>query len=213
MINLSTYPTKLDVPFFQQTRYSTCGPAAIMMVMKYWDKSFVLSRFVEFKIWLRSNPFILFGGTLQFGLAKTALKMGFKVRIYQKTRILEYNSAYTRFLSFWEYLFSRGHYGSKNPIKYDKEILDVVNDALINGIPPIVFVNLEPVIGENVLHWLVVTGVDEQYIYVNDPYVSLGFMSKIKKGHPIELKIFKKAIATDSVGNLHLPPCAILIYK
>lgn len=213
MNNLSTYPPKLDVPFFKQTRYSTCGPAALMMVMKYWDKSFEFSRFVEFKIWLNSNPFILFGGTLQFGLTKTALKMGFKARIYQKTKVSEYNSAYTKFLSFWEYLFSRGRYGLDNPIYYKENIFDVVIDALKNGIPPIVFMNLQPVNGENVLHWVVVTGVDERFIYVNDPYISFWDKSKIKKGHPIELDIFKQAIITDSIGNLRLPPCAILIYR
>ena len=37
----------LDVPYFQQTRISTCGPAALMMVMKYWDNSFEFSRRIE----------------------------------------------------------------------------------------------------------------------------------------------------------------------
>ena len=64
----------LDVPYFQLTRFSTCGPAALMMVLKYWDKSFELSKGVEFQMWIKSNPFVFFGGTLQFGLAKTALK-------------------------------------------------------------------------------------------------------------------------------------------
>jgi ABC-type bacteriocin/lantibiotic exporter with double-glycine peptidase domain len=213
MNDLSINLPKLDVPYFQQTRFSTCGPAALMMVIKYWDKSFELSKAVEFKLWTKSNPFIFFGGTLQFGLAKTALKMGFKAKIYQKASLSEYNSVYSRLLSFWEYLFSRSDHRAKTPIYYGREVLDVVNEALMHSIPPIVFLNLKPILGENVLHWLVVTGIDNQNIYVNDPYIPLNTNLKTKKGYPIELKIFKKAIATDSVGELHLPPCTILVYK
>ena len=31
--------------------------------------------------------------------------------------------------------------------------------------------NLRPILGENVFHWIVVTGLDEQNVYMNDPYV------------------------------------------
>ena len=71
-----------------------------------WDKSFKLSKAVEFKFWIKSNPFIFFGGTLQYGLARTALKMGFKAEIYQRARISECESTYNGFLSFWEFLYS-----------------------------------------------------------------------------------------------------------
>lgn len=213
MKNLSFNHLKLDVPYFQQTRLSTCGPAALMMVMKYWDDSFELSKAIEFKFWIKSNPFIFFGGTLQFGLAKTALKMDFKAEIYQKAKISEYKSTFNRFLSFWEFLYSRGINRPKIPIHYGKDIMEAIYEALKKGIPPIVFLNLKPIIEENVLHWVVVTGKDEQNIYVNDPYVPVMSKLKTKKGYPIELKIFKKAIATDSIENLRLPPCTILVYR
>lgn len=202
----------LDVPYFQQTRFSTCGPAALMMVMKYWDKSFELSKGVEFQMWIKSNPFVFFGGTLQFGLAKTALKMGFKAEIYQKARLSEHHSTLSRLPFFLENIFSLGR-RTKVPIHYGKEILEVIHEALTRKIPPIVFLNLKPILGENVFHWLVVTGMDGQKVYVNDPYIPRGFTSKTKKGYPIDLEIFQKAIATDLDGNLRLPPCVVLVYK
>ena len=82
----------LDVPYFQQTHYYTCGPAALMMVIKYWDNSFELSKRTEFQLWKKSNPIVFLGGTLQFGLAKTAVEMGFKAKIYQNARFSEYYS-------------------------------------------------------------------------------------------------------------------------
>ena len=63
----------LDVPYYKQSRQYTCGPAALMMVMKYWDKKIEFSKSIEFDIWLKSNPLIFLGGTLQYGLSKAAM--------------------------------------------------------------------------------------------------------------------------------------------
>ena len=208
-LNLNDLP-KLDVPYFEQTRYSTCGPAALMMVMKFWDNSFELSKRVENKIWLSSNPFIFFGGTLQFGLAKTAKKFGYKVEIYQKTQIS--NSRSFGILYYSEKRFINNPGRLKIPIYFGRVILEVIYESLKKGIPPIVFLNLEPIIGENVLHWLVVTGADDKEVYVNDPYVPYSSSEKKKKDYPVKIEIFKKAIATDLIGNLRLPPCLILVY-
>ncbi|UCD14386.1 MAG: peptidase C39 family protein [Thermoplasmatales archaeon] len=203
----------LDVPYFQQTRPGTCGPASLMMVMKYWDKSFELSRRIEFKLWIKSNPFVFFGGTLQFGLARTAAGMGFKTKIHQKARLSEYHSTMPRFFNFLVNLAAFGTRLANEPIYYGREVLEVIHEALINRVPPIVFLNLEPILGENVLHWLVVTGLDGQKVYVNDPYIPEQSELKMKKGYPIDLESFRKAIATDSGRNLRLPPCTVLVYK
>jgi len=203
----------LNVPYFEQTRYSTCGPAALMMAMKYFDDSIEFSRGMEFNIWMKSNPIIFFGGTLQFGLARTAMKMGFKVEIFQKAKLNEYKSSVAKISNALDKLFSINSVFTKLSIVYKKDIFDVIKESLNRGIPPIVFVNLNPIIGENVLHWFVVTGIDDENVYVNDPYVPLSSTIKAKKSHPVDIKTFKEALSTDKVGNVHLPPCAILVYK
>lgn len=213
MNELSISLPMLDVPYFRQTRSSTCGPAALMMVMKYWDNSFELSRGVEFQLWIKSNPFVFLGGTLQFGLAKTAVKMGFKTKIYQKARLSEYHSTLSSFSDLLVYIVALDACRTKVPIHYGRKILEVIHEALIHKIPPIVFLNLEPILGENVFHWLVVTSMDEQKVYVNDPYTPKESTLKTKKGYPISLESFRKAIATDLGRNLRLPPCTILVYK
>ena len=202
---------KLDVPYFKQTRFSTCGPAALMMVMKYWDNSIELSRKFENKIWINSNPVIFFGGTLQFGLSKTASKMGFKVEIYQKTKISD--SRTLGLLPLIEKNFIRKLKKLKIKIHYQKDIFVIIFDLIKKDIPPIVFVNLKEIIDENVLHWLVVTGYDENNIFVNDPYIPYGFSNSDKKNYPVNIDVFKKAISTDLYGNLRLPPCVISVYK
>ena len=87
MSDLNTDILPLDVPYFQQTHPATCGSAALMMVMKYWDNSFKLSNEVEFQLWKKSNSLLFKGGVLQFGLAKAAVEMSFKTKIYQTARL------------------------------------------------------------------------------------------------------------------------------
>jgi len=196
----------LDVPYFQQTLTATCGPACLMMVMKYWDPSLEFSRRFEFQLWKRSYSFFLLGGTFQFGLAETAAKLGFKTEIYQKNR-------FPQLVTLIENIVSHKTRRLKIPILYGKDNMEVIRDSLHKKIPPIVFVNLKPILGENVFHWVVVTGLDKQNVYLNDPYVPLGFPLKKKKGYPVALDIFHEAITTETGRNLRLPSCVVLVYK
>jgi ABC-type bacteriocin/lantibiotic exporter with double-glycine peptidase domain len=213
MVDLKEKNIMIDVPYFQQTRYSTCGAASLMMVMKYWDNTFELSRRNEFFLWMKSNPFIFLGGVLQFGLAKTALKAGYKTQIYQKSKFSKIHPNKRKFIDFYEWIASFGARYNKVPIYYNKNILDEIFKSIEEKIPPIVFLNLKPIVGENVLHWLVVTGFDGENIYVNDPYVPYGSLSDIKKDFLVKLDVFKKAIATDETNGLRLPPCLIKVFK
>jgi predicted double-glycine peptidase len=205
--------TVLDVPYFQQTRPATCGPACLMMVMKYWDPLLEFSRRFEFQLWKKSFSLFLFGGTFQYGLAIAVVKLGFKLEIYQKA---PFSDSYPRFPQAVSLIENIASYKARRlhiPIRYNQENLTVISDALRQSIPPIVFVNLYPLLGENVFHWIVVTGLDEQNVYVNDPYVPRGFALKQKKDYPITLDKFSKAMATETGRNLRLPPCVFLVHK
>jgi hypothetical protein len=203
----------LDVPYFQQTRTATCGPACLMMVMKYWDSFPEFSRRFEFQLWKKSFSLFLFGGTFQFGLAAAAAKLGFKTEIYQKVPFSDGYPKFPQAVSLIENIISYKAHRLHIPIRYGQENLAVISDALRQSIPPIVFVNLYPLLGENVFHWVVVTGLDEQNVYVNDPYVPRGFALRQKKNYPIVLDMFSKAMATETGRNLRLPPCVVLVYK
>jgi predicted double-glycine peptidase len=203
----------LDVPYFQQTRTATCGPACLMMVMKYWDPSQEFSRQLEFQLWKKSYSLFLFGGTFQFGLATAVTKLGFKTEIYQKAPFSYSSPKFPQAVNLIENIVSYKARRLHIPIRYRPENLAVINDALHQSIPPIVFVNLYPLLGENVFHWIVVTGLDEQNVYVNDPYVPRGFALNQKKNYPITLDKFSKAMATETGRNLRLPPCVILVHK
>ncbi|MCJ7571305.1 MAG: peptidase C39 family protein [Candidatus Thermoplasmatota archaeon] len=212
-INKKNNSNILDVPYYQQSRQYTCGPASLMMVMKYWDRKFEFSKNTEFDLWLKSNPFVFLGGTLQYGLARTAMKKGFKTEIYQTKKFSDSYLKFRSFINLYEYIISFGARHLKIPVYLGREIFDVIRESLDNGIPPLVFLNLKPIINENVFHWVVVTGMDDNFIYLNDPYIPRHFILNMKKNHPVEIKVFKMAIATDGVKNLRMPPCVVLVYK
>jgi hypothetical protein len=201
----------LDVPYFQQTRTATCGPVCLMMVMKYWDASFEFSREMEFYLWMKSFSLFLLGGTFQFGLAATARTFGFQPEIYQKGRFSEGYPSYPEIADLIESIVSHRARRMHIPIRYGAENLKVIREALSSSIPPIVFINLFPILGENVFHWVIVTGVDEQNAYVNDPYVPRGFAGAQKKNYPVPVDVFSLAMATQTGRNLRLPPCVLLI--
>jgi ABC-type bacteriocin/lantibiotic exporter with double-glycine peptidase domain len=203
----------LDVPYFQQTRTATCGPACLMMVMKYWDPSLKLSRKFEFQLWKKSYSLFFFSGTFQFGLAAVATTLGFKTEIYQKVRFSDGYPNCPQLAHLIEHVVSMKARRLYVPVQYGKENLAVINDALRQSIPPIVFVNLKPILGENVFHWVVVTGLDKQNVFVNDPYVPRGFSGTQKKDFPIPLNVFSQAMATGSGRHLRLPPCVVLVSK
>lgn len=203
----------LDVPYFQQTRTATCGPACLMMVMKYWNPSLEFSRRFELQLWVKSYSLFFFGGTFQFGLAAAARKLGFQTEIYQKLRFSDGYPKYPQLATLIENIVSYKARRLQIPIQYGNDSIAVISDSLRKSIPPIVFVNLNPILGENVFHWVVITGLDERNVYMNDPYVPRGFEFKKKKNYPVALDIFSKAVATETGRNLRLPPCVVLVHK
>jgi hypothetical protein len=203
---------RLDVPYFQQTRTATCGPACLMMVMKYWNSSLELSRKFEFQLWKKSYSLFFLGGTFQFGLATAAATLGFKTEIYQKQRFSDGHPRFPQLATLIENIVSQTSRRSHIPVYYGEENLTVIGDALRQSIPPIVFINLYPILGENVFHWVVVTGMGEQTVSVNDPYVPRGFDGQQKKNYLIPLDVFSQAMATQTGRTLRLPPCVVFVH-
>ena len=202
----------LDVPYFQQTWTATCGPVCLMMVMKYWSPSLEFSRRMEFQLWKKSFSLFMFGGTFQFGLASAATTFGFKPEIYQKIRFSDGYPKFPQLASLIESIVSYKARRQHIPIQYGYENLRVIHEALDRSIPPIVFINLLPILGENVFHWVVVTGIAEEMISINDPYIPREFTGKQKKNYQIPINVFSEAMATQTGRNLRLPPCVVLVH-
>ena len=144
------------------------------------------------------------------------MKNGFKIKIYQKAKLSSYKKNWKKVFDIIELTLSFKNHISRIPIIFGNKSMDIINKALTDKIPPLVFINLEPITGENVFHWIIVTGLERETIYVNDPDIS----KSSKKDFPIDIITFQKAIATDQFNNVtfpfsifSFPPAILLIYK
>jgi hypothetical protein len=79
---------RLSVPFYRQASEFTCGPACVMMAMKFFQPSLGLNRGLEFDIWREANLVESYG-TSKEGLALAAARRGFEA--YTMGRSLQHS--------------------------------------------------------------------------------------------------------------------------
>jgi hypothetical protein len=201
----------LDVPYIRQTRIATCGPACLMMVIKYYDPTFDTTTRTEHRLWIQSLSLSFLGGTLPAGLATTAQNLHYHATIHQQAPLATYHPKTPHLTNLISYTATRRAHHHHIPIHNDTNLHHTLTHAIDTGIPPIVLINLKPLNGENVLHWIVATGHTPTTITINDPYLPHDTPEHTHKNQPIPHALFQHAMATDTGRHLRLPPTIILI--
>lgn len=172
-------PELVRVPYYAQTLEFTCGPAAIMMAMKALDEHIELDRKLELRLWREATTIFMtsgHGGCGPYGLALSAYRRGFDVEIYvndesalfvDSVRSPEKKEVITL---VQEDLLSEI---ARLPIRltYGRLSVEQLAERFNAGGIPIVLISSYRIYHEKFPHWVVVTGFDERYIYVHDPYV------------------------------------------
>lgn len=170
-------PPARQVPYYAQTTEFTCGAACLMMAMAALDGTRVPDRDEEIQLWREATTIFMtagHGGCSPQGLALAAWKRGFAVRLVQ-------SQAGSLFLD-----------GVRSAEK--KEVMQRVEDgfahallatdveqmiassldiraALQAGFKPLVLISSYRFTRLKAPHWVVVTGCDEQFVYLHDPDV------------------------------------------
>jgi len=172
-------PELARVPYYEQTLDFTCGPAALMMAMKSLAPTLPLDRKLELRLWREATTIYMtsgHGGCGPFGLALAAAHRGFDVEVYvsdegvhlvdtvrseEKKEVIRLVQEDMR-----EELVQRGV-----PIHYATLSLEEMEQRFNAGGIPVVLISSYQIYEEKFPHWVVVTGFDEHFVYVNDPYV------------------------------------------
>jgi ribosomal protein S18 acetylase RimI-like enzyme len=163
---------KVRVPYYEQTLDFTCGSAAMLMAMHALDSALIPSRKLELRIWREATTIYMtsgHGGCGPYGLALSAHHRGYDVEVWidgdatelfvDSVRNAEKKSVIRLVQQdFLEELDACGIPLSREPITIDR-----VHAAFEAGGIPVVLTR-DP-------HWVVVTGFDERFVYVHDPYV------------------------------------------
>lgn len=167
------------VPFYAQTLEFTCGPASLMMAMKALDKRMKLDRMLELRIWREATTIFMtsgHGGCAPYGLALSAIQRGYQCELFvrydtdmfansvrneEKREVIRIVTA--------DFLKELRH--KKIPM-HDRQIsLDEMEARFRKGAIPVVLISAYRMTGDKSPHWVVVTGFDERFVYIHEPYV------------------------------------------
>lgn len=173
-------PALLRVPYYPQSLDFTCGPAALLMAMRAHDPSVRAEPRAEVRVWRESTTVFMtsgLGGCSPEGLALAAHRRGFTVSIFLSDRgvmfLKSVRSPMKRDVirlveeDFREQCAVRGI-----PIEFRPLTIDVLRERVAAGDIPIVLISSYYISREKQPHWVVVTGVDDRYVFLHDPHVA-----------------------------------------
>ncbi len=172
-------PDMVRIPFYEQTLEFTCGPSALIMAMKTLDPSIAPNRTLELRLWRESTSIFMtsgHGGCGPYGMTLSAYHRGFDVEVY----VSEDNPLFIDSVRSPEKkevirIVQKDFMDEINelPIKLTQESLTIaeIQQKFEEGGIPLVLISSYRIYHEKSPHWVVVTGFDEKYIYVHDPYV------------------------------------------
>lgn len=173
------HPDLAPVPFYEQSLEFTCGAAALMMAMKALTPELDFSRTLELRLWREATTIFMtsgHGGCGPYGLALAAIDRGYSVDIYvtgEGTHLgdsvrSEHKKEVMRLVQ--EDMFEQLRARDVSIIRSGFNVQEI-EACLGQGGIPLVLISSWQIYNARVPHWVVVTGSDENFIYVNDPYV------------------------------------------
>ena len=167
------------VPYYQQTLDFTCGPSCLMMAMQALDPGLSLDRTLELRIWREATTVFMtsgHGGCGPFGLALAARRRGFGVEVHVNDHgvplIDSVRSAEKKEVMRLVHEDMRAEVARLGiPVRYEALALADLLARFGDGAVPLVLISSYRIYQEKFPHWVVVTGFDEHFVYVHDPYV------------------------------------------
>ncbi len=171
---------RLDrVPWYEQTLDFTCGPACLLMAMQTLRPETQTSRIQEIKLWREATTVFMtsgLGGCGPYGLALAAHKRGFGVEIWVNDRGIQMIDSVRspekkEVITLVQQDMEREIAELRIPVHFDVLGADALEAAFDDGAVPIVLISSWQIYNEKSPHWVVVSGFDEHFIYVNDPFV------------------------------------------
>jgi hypothetical protein len=167
------------VPFYEQTLDFTCGSSSLMMAMQALRPSLELNRTLELRIWRESTTIFMtsgHGGCGPLGLALSAQSRGFAVEVFvndpgvplvDSVRSPEKKEVMR--LVHEDMLAEAQRLGI--PVHQGTLSVDDLQQRWDAGSVPLVLISSYRIYREKFPHWVVITGFDEHFVYVHDPYV------------------------------------------
>jgi ribosomal protein S18 acetylase RimI-like enzyme len=169
----------LPIAYYRQSLDFTCGPAALMMAMHALDPAIVPSRKLELRLWREATTIFMtsgHGGCGPYGLGLAAARRGFQVAIFvsdpgvhfvESVRDPEKKQVIALVQEdMQEQLQELG-------VAIHHEVLDPLQlrTRFQAGAIPLALLSSWQIYEAKVPHWVVISGFDDHFVYVNDPFI------------------------------------------
>ncbi len=167
----------LPIPYYQQTTDFNCGPASLIMAMQALDKDTVADRSLELQLWREATTIYMtsgHGGSSPLGLALAAWRRGFRVELYVNTQqplfldgVRSEQKKAVMQLVHEDFLAQIG--ATDIELSYSNISMQELEQKLKQGGVPLVLVSSYSYTRDKAPHWVVMSGIDETFVYIHDP--------------------------------------------
>ena len=168
------------LPYYNQSTDFTCGPSSLMMAMTALDKAQPIDRAHELQLWREANTVFMgkgHPGSSPYGLALAAWRRGFTVELWLSHRgpyLLDYQKLSDRrkVSALMQREDEKLVKTAQIPMPLKKWKVADLKAAIEAGAVPLVLVSTNLFHGDNGPHWVAISAVDDENVYVNDPWIT-----------------------------------------
>lgn len=170
-------PELARTTYYRQTLGFTCGASCLMMAMKAFDRELVLDRTLELQLWREATTIYMtagHGGCGPYGLALAAHRRGFRTEVYVNGDGVLFRESVRseekrEVISLVHADFVRQAHACGIPVHHRVAGTAELTRCFANGGIPLVLISTWRLTRERAPHWVVVTGCDDRYFYIQDP--------------------------------------------
>ena len=168
----------LQIPYYQQTTDFTCGSASLIMAMQALQKDTKADRKLELQLWREATTIYMtsgHGGSSPLGLALAAWRRSFRVELYINTQDPLFldgvrNEEKKAVMQLVHEDFMSQISETDITLNYDKISMAELEEKFNQGGIPLVLISSYSYTRDKAPHWVVVTGMDDTFVYIHDPH-------------------------------------------
>ncbi len=191
---------KLVIPYYAQTTDFTCGSASLMMAMKSLKPSIKMNRELELDLWREATTIFMtsgHGGCGPHGLALAACNRGFKVELFVNEKASLFiegvrDKKKKKIIELVQKDFEVKLKKNKVKTHFKDYNLSTISKIIKAKGVALVLISAYRLTETKAPHWIVITGIEDDFIYFNDPELDKDQNKFDNMNIPVRIDEFEK---------------------